>query len=609
VFAIIISEKGGAERRESFDRPEITVGRTQGNDLMLPKGNVSKRHAKLTLKDGHCIVTDLNSTNGTYVNRRRIAQPTTVSDGDRIYIGDFILRVEIAAAAPVRAVEAPSMDEAPRASGMARATLDAGQRGGGDEPGFSLPAVPPPPRLPTGTRDAVSVPARPARPQVPAVGPVRAEGGGTPPPRRTAPSSSEGRAPSYRSLLALLVERAVGSLGAAAERDDPEFRAKVTSAVGGALAALRSEGRLPPGVPVQRLVSDTERELLDVGPVSILWSDEGVSAVLATAFDRVVAVRGVELSSLDPPFSSEAALLRAIRRLCARAGAPLAEGEHVVERTLTGGVALTAVLPPVAVHGTVLVLRRAREASRRLDDLVQSGAASPAMGTFLAQCVAARANLLVVGPRDGSTAEVVGALALAVAGGQQIIIQRTMTLPAAPGATLLGASTGGSSEGRLVDVVARLPEVRLVVELAAPALTLGLVESVGAGVEGLVAVAYGAEIERTLGRLGGDLAAARPGLGIDAAREWLGAALDVAIEVGRGADGALRVRRIAEVTPSTTGSVGVEDLFRYHPDVDDATTGKPGSFAPTGVVPRLVERMKSRGIGVEPGVFQRAARR
>ena len=68
MFSVIVSEKGGAERRESFDRPEINVGRVQGNDLMLPKGNVSKRHARLLFRDGRFIVTDLKSTNGTYVN-------------------------------------------------------------------------------------------------------------------------------------------------------------------------------------------------------------------------------------------------------------------------------------------------------------------------------------------------------------------------------------------------------------------------------------------------------------------------------------------------------------------------------------------------------------
>ena len=93
-YNVVISEKGGAERREIYSISELSIGRVQGNDLLLPKGNVSKQHAKLLFREGKFIVTDLNSTNGTYVNRRRIQQATVVAEGDRIYIGDFVLRIE-----------------------------------------------------------------------------------------------------------------------------------------------------------------------------------------------------------------------------------------------------------------------------------------------------------------------------------------------------------------------------------------------------------------------------------------------------------------------------------------------------------------------------------
>src|SRR5947208_986920 len=99
MFTIVISEKGGAERRETFDKNEINVGRVQGNDLMLPKGNVSKHHARLLYRDGRFIVTDLKSTNGTYVNGRKIAQATIVREGDKIYIGDFVLKLDTGAGA------------------------------------------------------------------------------------------------------------------------------------------------------------------------------------------------------------------------------------------------------------------------------------------------------------------------------------------------------------------------------------------------------------------------------------------------------------------------------------------------------------------------------
>ncbi len=94
MFTVIISESGGAERREYFAKGEVSIGRVQGNDLMLPKGNVSKHHARILFRDGRFIVSDLKSTNGTYVNGRKIAQATPVRETDKIFIGDFVLRLE-----------------------------------------------------------------------------------------------------------------------------------------------------------------------------------------------------------------------------------------------------------------------------------------------------------------------------------------------------------------------------------------------------------------------------------------------------------------------------------------------------------------------------------
>src|SRR5688572_29385306 len=94
MFAIIITEKGGEQRRMVFDKAEVTIGRVQGNDIVLPKGNVSKRHARIVLKDGKFIIVDLKSTNGTYVNGRKITSPLVIKETDKIYIGDFIMGVD-----------------------------------------------------------------------------------------------------------------------------------------------------------------------------------------------------------------------------------------------------------------------------------------------------------------------------------------------------------------------------------------------------------------------------------------------------------------------------------------------------------------------------------
>src|SRR6266849_6826010 len=93
-FSVILTEKGGATQRLDFDSEEITIGRVDENDICLPKGNISKKHTKIVVKDGKIIVLDLKSTNGTYVNGKKLAGPQVIQPSDTVYIGDFILNVE-----------------------------------------------------------------------------------------------------------------------------------------------------------------------------------------------------------------------------------------------------------------------------------------------------------------------------------------------------------------------------------------------------------------------------------------------------------------------------------------------------------------------------------
>src|SRR5207302_115698 len=164
MFTIIIQEKGGEQRRMVFNKPEVTIGRVQGNDIVLPKGNVSKRHARIVLKDGKFIIVDLKSTNGTYVNGRKITSPLVVKGSDKIYIGDFILSIEeLAAGAGVSpTATAPSVDEAPpppvSQAGRPRATS----------------TIPPPPPAPPPQRPVAARPptgqSQPVRKLVPVGG-------------------------------------------------------------------------------------------------------------------------------------------------------------------------------------------------------------------------------------------------------------------------------------------------------------------------------------------------------------------------------------------------------------------------------------------------------
>ena len=93
VFQITINEKGGQQRSLEFDKNEVLIGRVQGNDVVLPKGNISKRHSRIVVKDGKFIIIDMQSTNGTYVNGKKITTPQVIKSTDKIYIGDFTLQL------------------------------------------------------------------------------------------------------------------------------------------------------------------------------------------------------------------------------------------------------------------------------------------------------------------------------------------------------------------------------------------------------------------------------------------------------------------------------------------------------------------------------------
>ena len=139
MLTLNVTEKGGTPKRMEFDKDEVTVGRVPGNDIVLPKGNVSKRHSQVFRREGRFFVADLKSTNGTYLNGRRITTPSVIRPGDKIYIGDFVVTVEMG-------------DVAGTGDDAADAAFDAAQDVGpppsGDAGGFDGPAeaTPEPPR-------------------------------------------------------------------------------------------------------------------------------------------------------------------------------------------------------------------------------------------------------------------------------------------------------------------------------------------------------------------------------------------------------------------------------------------------------------------------------
>jgi pilus assembly protein CpaF len=695
MFTIIISEKGGAERREAFDKNEINVGRVQGNDLMLPKGNVSKHHARLLFRDGRFIVTDLKSTNGTYVNGRKISQATIVREGDKIYIGDFVLRLETAQAGasadasysppgedlqgrtPARqgplpreamgpgatgaqaapmpaqpvgppplsagvAAQAmgatPMMQQAPQAGpGFVAAPQPSSQPGvaiGGaaaarnladqsvshyplerdpddsesapEMRGAPVPNVPGPPRMPQGGAEPKARPsaiqqrgmATSAQPAPRGASAVPSPTG-KPLPRETPQQAAR------RLALITLVDRVADVVDLAPLKQSPVVSEAVSQQIDRAVReqakGMREEGEAPEGIDLELLARDALRELVGLGSIGPLLEDEETREIHVARPDYVLAVKGGQTVLADPSFTSEDALSRIVSRLAHQAGEPWSAGELVIERRLSRGAQLVAIAPPAATHW-VVTIRKRRRVESSLEDLVRGGAMSRAMAQLLEGCAAARANVLVVGSGGGAVSSTLGAIAGAAPQGERVVVMQgdeEITVPQAQVLPLALVERGVRAEESL-RAAGRLGADRLVVTSLTGAVAAGVLDAIAEGSEGVLAGVGAPSLRHGLARLASQVALARPGSTVDVAREAVADAFDLAVEVARGADGRLRVIRIAELAAGDAQGMGVRDVFVLTAD----GTGE-SAYAPTGVVPRVANDLAARGVRIDGSLFKR----
>lgn len=600
VIAVVISEKGGAERREAFEHAEITIGRVQGNDLMLPKGNVSKRHARLVFRDGRFIVTDLNSTNGTYVNRRRISQATIVRQGDRIYIGDFVLRVD-SAEEGAQARGTPSSPIPLREpmltnpDGAARSKPPPAP----PPPPHSYPPVPPAPRVPTTPERSAPSHASPSTTSDPLVAERR--------PTSTRDESIDAETAAYRGALSALVTRVTEKLEPGLlDRDiTAPVTARAERAIDDALADLRRDGGIGAAIIDQKLKHDARAELLELGALGPLMQDETLSEIAVAGLGPIVAMRGGQRTLVEPPFSSEASLARVLGRLARQCGSPLGAGESVVSRRHPSGLSLSAVTGASAPSGTLLRLERKQRVDVTLDDLVRSGVLSRAMATFFRHCVGVKGNILIAGPREARPTAIAAALVSAAGDGHVIALQDAeLIVSSAVNVTHIDTAQAEDRLPDLVDFAGRFPDARWVVGSFSGKTALAALDTVASGADGLIAVSNSTSLRRTLSRLPAELSAARGGLTAEAAREWVASTFDILIEVIRLRDGRQRIVRVAEPT-TTNGEIGLRDVFTFV--IERTATGGSveGTFQATGVAPRVVGDMVARGISVDSGVFSR----
>ncbi len=586
MFAVVITEKGGAQRRMEFDKNEVTIGRVQGNDIILPKGNVSKRHSRIVLKDSRFIVVDLKSTNGTYVNGRKITSPLVVKPGDKVYIGDFILTVEdLGAQAEAPPVEdarrgppplrsnpppAPSAPVPPAAPSAGPPPLG-GPSGPPSQPYAAPPSqasmapasvapsqapmAPPAPQpalapqpapapqpqpapQPAKPTPAVAAPVEPATRQAP-------PGYGPPPAVAPAPTGLRAVMSALRGAFPALVDAdAMGS-------DDGRRWAEAKAAIARVMGELAGQGAVDANDT--RLAGAALREAVGLGALEALLGDEDIQEIVVEGPSKVLVDRGQGLVPSEASFSSAAMLTVIARRLVARG--PTSPEGPVLTGVLPEGGQVTVMLPPVAPGGPVIEVRRG--GGPTIEAFVARGVLSTEGASVLRVAVEEGKTVAVVGPADADVSALVAALAALVDPSDRVVaVSRGATSPIdLPHVVHLCAS--GLGLGELALQAARLHADHLFVDGAADGSTFDALAALASHGGGGFLGANVASVQDPGASL--VFLATLSGRAADTAAQLVARAVQVVVHVVRHTDGP-KVAGVVEVTGAQDGQVTTQAL-------------------------------------------------
>jgi pilus assembly protein CpaF len=648
MLTLTITEKGGEAVTRDFDKSEVAIGRIQGNDIILPKSNISKKHARILDNGGSFVVVDNKSTNGTYVNGKRIDAPSELKSGDRIFVGDFTIEVHAPGAAAKKAAPPPPPKEeealAPEPSGgevlpddawagadnalkaqweddwgndegesakpapaqalaeadapsVASATANATPKA---EPAAPLPSsATPEARRPGGKTQAKAATAA-ARPERPAE-----------PSKRRDPSSEQAQARSLvheRLLRALDLRRVnVEAMG------DDELRTRTRTAVSEIVTAMASAGELPEGSDAEALIDEVVNEAVGLGPLEALLQDDTINEILVNGAAKIYVERRGKIELTDYHFSSDQAVLGVIERIVAPLGRRIDESSPMVDARLKDGSRVNAIVPPLSLRGPILTIRKFTREPLLIDDLVVAGTLTGEMAEFLETCVRARKNIIISGGTGSGKTTTLNVLSSFIPVEERIItIEDAAELKLDQEHVVSLESRPANIEGKgaitirdLVRNALRMRPDRIVVGECRGGEALDMLQAMNTGHDGSITTVHANGPRDALSRLETMVLMSGMELPVRAIRDQIASAVDIIVQQARFADGSRRITHISEITGMEGDVISMQDIFVFEQKGLDATGKVVGAFRPTGVIPRFFESLGAIGVKADLHIFQR----
>jgi pilus assembly protein CpaF len=367
----------------------------------------------------------------------------------------------------------------------------------------------------------------------------------------------------------------------------------------------------------RQLVSEITDDILGYGPLEPFLRDDSVTEVMVNSHDRIYVERAGKLERTGAGFLDDAHLLRIIDKIVSQVGRRIDESSPMVDARLPDGSRVNAIIPPLALKGPTLTIRKFARDPYTMNDLISFGSISPKAAQFLAACVKGKLNVLVAGGTGTGKTTTLNALSSYIPHDERIVTiedaaelqlqqDHVITLESRP------PNIEGKGEVRIRELVRnalRMRPDRIIVGEVRGAETLDMLQAMNTGHEGSLTTIHANTPRDALSRLETLVLTAGVDLPLRAIREQISSAFDVLVQIQRLVDGTRRVTHVTEVLRMESDVITLQDIFVARlPDEQAVVPGRRrallGPLASSGLKPHFLEKMAANGVTLTPDFFE-----